>query len=108
MKQDKFYKTTRWKNLRERILRRDGYMCQITKRYGKLIEANTVHHIFPREYYPEYQWEPWNLISLSTEAHNMMHDRDTDRLTGEGLELLKRTARREHIDNVDQLMERMK
>lgn len=105
---DKFYKTTRWKKLRESILRRDGYMCQLTKRYGKLVEANTVHHIFPREYFPEYQWEPWNLISLSAVAHNTLHDRDTDQLTEEGLELLKRTARRYHVENVDELIARMK
>lgn len=105
---DKFYKTTRWKKLRESILRRDGYMCQLTKRYGKMIEANTVHHIFPREYFPEFQWEPWNLISLSAVAHNTLHDRDTDQLTEEGLELLMRTARRYHVENVDELIARMK
>ena len=105
---DKFYKTTRWKKLRESILRRDGYMCQLTKRYGKLVEANTVHHIFPREYFPEFQWEPWNLISLSAVAHNTLHDRDTDQLTEEGLELLRRTARRYHVENVDELIARMK
>ncbi|MCR5448443.1 MAG: hypothetical protein K6F23_03535 [Solobacterium sp.] len=105
---DKFYKSTRWKKLRESILRRDGYMCQLTKRYGKLVEANTVHHIFPREYFPEFQWETWNLISLSAVAHNTLHDRDTDQLTEEGLELLRRTARRVHLENVDELIARMK
>lgn len=91
---DPFYKSTRWKNLRARILRRDGYMCQLSRRYGRMIQADTVHHIFPREEYPAYQWEPWNLISVSTEMHNKLHDRDTHKLTKMGLELMERTARK--------------
>lgn len=56
-----------------------------------------VHHVFPREQYPEYQWEPWNLISLSAEAHNEMHDRNTGSLTDKGQELLKRVARKRNM-----------
>lgn len=78
---DLFYKSARWKKLREKVLRRDGYMCQISKRYGIARKAQTVHHIFPREEFPEYQWCTWNLISLSTEAHNKLHDRNKDALT---------------------------
>lgn len=94
MKQaDPFYKSTRWVKLRARILRRDGYMCQISKRYGKQVPANTVHHIFPREEYPEYSFAPWNLISVSQEVHNQLEDRASGRLTAIGLELMKRTAK---------------
>ena len=89
-----FYETRRWKKLRASVLRRDGYICRIAWRYGKKVEATTVHHIFPREEYPQYQWEPWNLISVSREAHNALHDRNTDRLTAAGKELMERTARR--------------
>ena len=56
-----------------------------------------VHHIFPRDEFPEYTWEPWNLISLSQEQHNTLHDRTTGQLTPAGVELLKRTARRNGI-----------
>ena len=90
---DPFYRSRRWQKLRESILRRDGYMCQYEKRYGKAVPASTVHHIFPRELYPEYQWEPWNLISLSGSAHDALHDRQTDELTEKGADLLRRTAR---------------
>ena len=62
-----------------------------------MIEANTVHHIFPVSKYPEYQWCEWNLISLSREAHNRMHIRETDELTEDGLRLMRRTARKENI-----------
>ena len=95
---DPFYLSKRWERLRASVLRRDGYRCQDAKRYGKARPATTVHHIFPREDYPLYQWEPWNLISLSAEAHNAMHDRSTGELTDKGKDLMKRTARLRGID----------
>lgn len=79
--------------MRAAVLRRDGYMCQEAKRYGKLLQASTVHHIFPRDKYPQYQWEPWNLISLSARNHDEMHDRNTGELTAKGRALLYRTAK---------------
>lgn len=91
------YKSKRWVHLRERILRRDSYTCQYNKRYGRMVQADTVHHIFPADEYPQYQWEAWNLISLSRDAHNKMHDRDTHELTREGRELLERTKRKLRI-----------
>ena len=81
---DPFYKLPRWKRLRERVLRRDGYMCQEAKRYGIQAEAATVHHIFPRDEFPEYEWAPWNLISLSHDGHKAMHDPYTGKLTAAG------------------------
>ena len=92
------YKTHRWEQLRLRILRRDEYKDQLAARYGRNVPAETVHHIFPREEFPQYQWETWNLISLSNRTHNGMHDRATDGLTGEGIELLRRTARKNNIE----------
>lgn len=88
------YKSKRWKRLRERILRRDDYMCQVSKRYGRRVEANTVHHIYPADEYPEYQWCEWNLISLSQSVHNEMHVRDTDELTEKGKALQARINRK--------------
>ena len=94
---DSFYKSARWQRLRAMVLRRDGYQCQVTKRYGRSVEATTVHHVFPREEFPEYQWEPWNLISLAGDVHDEMHDRQSGALTEKGVELLKRVARREGV-----------
>lgn len=85
------YKSKRWKTVRARILRKDGYQDMIAKRYGKTIEATVVHHIYPADQYPEYQWEDWNLISLSAETHNKMHHRDTRELTAEGQKLQNKT-----------------
>lgn len=92
-----FYKTKRWERLRRAVLARDGYKCKESARYGKSIQASTVHHIFPRDEYPQYQWEEWNLISLSAEEHNTMHDRNTGALTDKGRELMQRTARKRNI-----------
>ena len=88
---DPFYKTKRWRQKRSHILKRDKYLCQISKRYGKRREATIVHHIYPREDYPEYQWCDWNLISVSVEMHNKLHDRVTNQLTALGESLRQRT-----------------
>lgn len=92
------YKSRRWLRLRERILKRDNYMCQVSLRYGRHIEANTVHHIFPVSKYPEYQWCEWNLIAVDRAVHNSLHIRDTDDLTDEGQRLMDRLARRRGIE----------
>ena len=47
------YKNKKWERKREVILGRDDYSCQESKRYGKRVDAVTVHHIYPVEFYPE-------------------------------------------------------
>lgn len=91
---DEFYTGEKWRRKRLRILRRDGYMDQIAKRYGKQIEATIVHHIFPLEEFPEYAFADWNLISVSLATHNRLENRLTRELTPLGIDLLRRTARR--------------
>ena len=88
------YDSLRWQKKRAKILRRDKYMCQVSKRYGRFVDAQIVHHIFPVSDYPQYQWEDWNLISVSQAVHNKLHDRNTDKLTAMGEELRQRTARK--------------
>lgn len=85
------YKARRWERLRAQVMRRDGYRCQLSKRYGKAVPADLVHHIYPVDEFPEYAFEPWNLISVSRAAHNKLHDRDSDKLTAEGVALMRRT-----------------
>lgn len=93
-----FFNSPRWQALRVSVLRRDGYIDQVAKRYGKRLTADTVHHIFPREVFPEYSFQPWNLISLSGSTHNKMHIRDSHYLTTDGMQLLERTARKYKIE----------
>ena len=70
------YRTMRWRRLRERILRRDGYRSQEALRYGRSIEAEIVHHCWPVEEYPEFAWQPWNLVSITEAEHRAMHNAD--------------------------------
>ncbi len=67
------YKSRRWKKKRIKILRRDGFLCQECKRYGKRVEAVTVHHIKHASEYPELAYKDDNLVSLCSACHNRMH-----------------------------------
>lgn len=84
-------KNKRWQAVRHRVLRRDRYRCQEAERYGLRVPAEIVHHIWPVEDYPEYAYCDWNLISLSSENHNRMHDRTTGQLTELGKTWKRRT-----------------
>lgn len=97
-KQETFYKTPKWKSLRESILMRDKYMCQYCKRFGKHVQADHVHHILPREFFPQYSYTPWNLISLCNKCHEAMHYRKDKTLTAEGKELVSIMARKYFLD----------
>lgn len=98
MKQtDRFYTSESWRRKRQKILRRDKYICQLSKRYGKIRQADTVHHIFPRYDFPEYALADWNLISLCSSEHDKLHDRGGRKLSAAGLDLLRKTARRRGI-----------
>lgn len=102
---DEFYLSARWKRVARRIMVRDGYQCQVAKRYGKTIQADIVHHIFPRELYPMYEWSEWNLIAVSKRAHAKLHT-DTGDLTEIGKDLLRRTAKKNNIQIPEKYMER--
>ena len=82
---DKFYKSKKWRNKRENILRRDKYECQECSRYGKTTLATTVHHIFPLETYPILRLVNDNLISLCNKCHEAMHNRFSNELTEKGI-----------------------
>lgn len=86
MDRAQIYATSKWRKIRKRILSRDGYLSQESKRYGRKVEATIVHHIYPVEEYPELAFKPWNLISLSKADHNLMHDRTTRAITAKGKE----------------------
>lgn len=59
--------------MRESALRRDGYMCQWCKRYGRRVQAEHVHHIKHADEYPELMYNVDNLVSLCKECHNKAH-----------------------------------
>lgn len=94
MNKDPFYDSPKWKRVRLSALRRDCYLDQEAKRFGKVKPAEIVHHIFPKDEYPQYALQMWNLISVSRATHNTFHDRETNELTEKGVELLRRTCRK--------------
>lgn len=81
----------RWQAVRALALRRDKYRCRDSVRYGMIVDATTVHHVWPAEDYPEFAYSLWNLISLSSGAHDAMHDRKTRKLTAKGIAWKNRT-----------------
>lgn len=76
-----FYKTNKWKAKREKILKRDSFLCLECKRFGRTKAATTVHHANPLEHWPELALINWNLVSLCGVCHDKMHNRITDELT---------------------------
>lgn len=85
-----FYKNTKWKGKRERILKRDEYLCRECTRYGKSVTGTTVHHIIPLEQRPDLKYNSDNLISLCSKCHDKMHDRTNNQLTKLGEEWVVR------------------
>ena len=73
MNTETFYKSRAWQRKREAILRRDKYICQNCKRYGRKTEATTVHHIKHLEDAPELALDNDNLVSLCAACHNKLH-----------------------------------
>ncbi len=70
---DSFYTTQRWKELREKVLRRDKYLCVECSRYGKKTPATVVHHIWERSRFPELEYDINNLECLCNSCHNKKH-----------------------------------
>lgn len=92
-----FYDTKRWQKLRKVILKRDSYLDQMELRQGKRVNADTIHHIFPSDVYPQYKWCSWNLISLTRENHELMHNRTMGTLSNAGKKLLMEKAQERGI-----------
>ena len=68
-----FYLSKKWKRKKAAILKRDGYLCQHCKRYGKAVAATTVHHIEHLDTSPELALKDENLVSLCAKCHNEQH-----------------------------------
>ena len=98
-----FYDSKKWLEKKSRILRRDGYMCQISKRYGKMIPAELVHHIFPLDEFPGHDVVEHGLVVVNGPVlQGPGGDRQTNSLTEEGRQLLERIARRNNIEVPEQ------
>lgn len=95
---DPFYSSKRWREKRKHILLRDKYTDQYRLREGVRLDARVVHHILPREEFPQYQFCDWNLISVSEETHRkVLHELFTHKLTKQGRLLMQETAYRNGV-----------
>lgn len=95
---DEFIWSEQWRRKANSILRRDGYIDQyILKTTGRMIEANLVHHILPRDEFPQYAMEDWNLISLNKRTHSRIIHTIKGKLTNEGRKLMMETAFKQGI-----------
>lgn len=84
------YQSAKWKKKQAHILRLDGFVDRVMTRYGVTREATTVHHIYPADEFPEWEWEDWNLISVGIGTHNKLENRKTGELTEMGKDLQRR------------------
>ena len=99
MDEDRFINSKRWQIKRLNVLRRDQYLDQyILRKTGRMVTANTVHHLLPKEEFPQYAMCDWNLISLSQQTHlHVVHHFRTGKLTKIGKQLMMETAIKNEI-----------
>lgn len=72
---DAFYQRQAWRNKRKEILKRDNNECQVSKSLGEVVTKKLiVHHIKPLEYFPELAMVDSNLITVSHQVHNIIHE----------------------------------
>lgn len=90
----------KWKRKAEVIKKRDGYICQICKRQGKIVDGTLVHHIYPTDRFPQLGMDSDNLITICKDCHERLHDRKTGQLTAEGQALKKWKGQTVKVINV--------
>ena len=103
---DSFLSSEKWRRKRENILRRDGYMDQIIfRKEGRMVPADHVHHIFPKEKYPQDAYADWNLISVCRDTHmRRLHNPISGQLTKEGKQLMNETAVLNNIQVTEKIL----
>ena len=91
---DAILHTKRWKIKQKNIMQRDGYIDQyVLRTQGRRVGAELVHHILPKEIFPQYALADWNLISVSRATHmKVLHNPINGQLTKEGQKLMRETA----------------
>ena len=63
------YNTKRWRQLRERVLKRDGWVCVLCRAGGVVTAAEEVDHIEPALVALEHFWDVDNLQALCRRCH---------------------------------------
>lgn len=93
---DQFYNSKRWRKHAAAIMSRHNYIDQVQRRYGRIIQAEMIHHALPLDDFPEYAFSDFNLIPVSRATHRSLHN-DDGSLSIAGIDLARRIARRAGI-----------
>lgn len=102
---DQFIWSKKWRDKSHKILRRDNYLDQyVLKTEHRMIPADMVHHILPREDFPQYAMEDWNLIAVSKQTHNRILHTIKGKLTRAGKALMYETAWRNGIKMTEKIL----
>lgn len=72
---DPFYYSSSWRRLRQMALARDNYLCVRCLAKKRIVAAEMVHHVKPRDQYPELELDVGNLASLCNRCHEHEHNR---------------------------------
>lgn len=97
-----WYRTARWQRLREAILIRDLYQCQMSgvllrggrsDRKATALRPAVVDHLIPHRGDPVLFWDPDNLWAVSADTHDTECQAIEARLTGEAVRAAKMAHR---------------
>lgn len=89
-----FYLSPEWRCVRDAVLRRDGYKDFWLSRFGRMVPAEIVHHVFLLEDRPDLRLDPRNLVSVSRDTHRHILHASDGSLTEAGRELQRVILRR--------------
>ena len=102
---DQFIWSEKWREKSQKVLRRDNYLDQyVLQKENRAIPADMVHHILPRESFPQYAMEDWNLIAVSRSTHNKILHTIKGKLTRAGKALMYETAWRNGIKMTEKIL----
>lgn len=93
-----WYRTARWQQLRQVILLRDSFTCQMSgvmlrggrsDRSTSILRPAVVDHLIPHEGDPALFWSEDNLWAISADMHDTVCQAIEARLTGEAVRAAK-------------------
>lgn len=68
----KFYKTKEWKKLKESVLKKNHYECSECKKEGRVVKADTVHHVMKVREYPRLALSEYYVAADRTTRNNLI------------------------------------
>ena len=75
------YNTSRWKKVREQVLKDSNYMCEVCMELGKLNHEDIqVHHVEKVKNNVEKMYDIDNLIVVCREHHNIIEEMTADEI----------------------------